>query len=374
MKIIKPLVSLAATWSRGKMPATQAERNAAVKAIPIAERGKLSITAAREYCEHLSNAFTGRRTNRTTSRIITRLGLIAKSGVGNQTLISAGPANGSYSHIPMPTHGTPSRTAVRLPYGTPADRVDALRERAVIEARNWCLRSGAAGGTSTTIILTDDPARIGYKLVMSQNWNTYAGSAKKYPAAEDHHTITVPRAWRMRVERRGLARLDGMLTLDAAPLDARGEIELFAAVWVSQARGYGVEMHRGVIARCGKITYHADTLGTAMRGIQQKLAWARLPREQREAKIAALRGDDPEILAKRYANFNVEVCVSDAESVGACAYGIKSWCNAVGLDYEAGCAPIAAVLAGYVARPQPEARAAILHAVRRHREQTKLAA
>ncbi len=64
-------------------------------------------------------------------------------------------------------------------------------------------------------------------------------------------------------------------------------------------------------------------------------------------------------------NQTVSVRISDARAMGACDYGIRSWCNATGLSYQAGIASVDEVLAGYLKYPAPEARAAILHALRR---------
>ena len=59
--------------------------------------------------------------------------------------------------------------------------------------------------------------------------------------------------------------------------------------------------------------------------------------------------------------------VPDARDTGSCEFGILSWCNAVGLDYKAGAAPLQRVLDAFRVRPQIEVRRAVLNAVRRHR-------
>lgn len=58
---------------------------------------------------------------------------------------------------------------------------------------------------------------------------------------------------------------------------------------------------------------------------------------------------------------------TDARAIGACEYGIRSWCARTGISYEAGQATVAEVYAAYQASPAPEARFAILHAARRAR-------
>lgn len=56
--------------------------------------------------------------------------------------------------------------------------------------------------------------------------------------------------------------------------------------------------------------------------------------------------------------------MKDGRAVGACEYGIRSWCNTVGLDYDKGCEPVSRVLEGFRQRPQREVRLAVLHAFR----------
>ena len=76
-------------------------------------------------------------------------------------------------------------------------------------------------------------------------------------------------------------------------------------------------------------------------------------------------------LPERYQGRDIYVSVGDAHESGSCDFGIRSWCEAVGLDYESGEAPLAMVLEGFRSRPQEEVRRAVLYAVRRHRAQRK---
>lgn len=216
------------------------------------------------------------------------------------------------------------------------------------------------------IILTTDPARVGVEQGDYLDWNYYS-KATKYPKKIVNTTITVPAQWISRVEKRGLAQAGGMMTLDAQPLESRGSIELFAAVWVVQGRGYQVEAVRGVIACEGDVTYHGADADQAIAGLRRKAAWAKLPAAVKRERIARLQASAPETFAKRYRGIRAEVCIADAQAIGACEYGIRSWCEATGLDYDAGCETLDRVLDAYIERPQPEARQAILHAVRRAR-------
>ena len=58
------------------------------------------------------------------------------------------------------------------------------------------------------------------------------------------------------------------------------------------------------------------------------------------------------------------VSVSDAHGIGACDYGVRSWCHRVGFDYNAGAAPYRDVLKAYSAYPLPEVMATLLAVLR----------
>jgi hypothetical protein len=68
------------------------------------------------------------------------------------------------------------------------------------------------------------------------------------------------------------------------------------------------------------------------------------------------------------------VHVQDARAVGACEYGIRSWCYATGLQaaYAAGCATLRQVWDAYQAQPRAEARATILAVLKRVRRKLLL--
>lgn len=219
------------------------------------------------------------------------------------------------------------------------------------------MKFGAAGGGSIRFGLTALPAEVGYQVSMSSNRDTYAKSSKwgHAEAAEDHHYITLPRAYMSRVVRRGLAVVDGMPTLDAAILDAPEGVELYAARWARQGRGYKVETDTGYIARSGRNTYHAATVAAALRGLQRKTDGVKLTGPTM-ARLAELHG-------------SAWVPLAAVRAVGACDYGIRSWVERTGMraQYEAGGATVAEVAAGYAVCPAPEARAAVLYAIRQAR-------
>jgi hypothetical protein len=89
------------------------------------------------------------------------------------------------------------------------------------------------------------------------------------------------------------------------------------------------------------------------------------------ARLAA--ADLGELVAKAQ---GVVMRLADAKAVGACDYGIKSWVQsvelAIGTDEldSTSAARIEDVYAAYQREPRSEARAAILHALRRTRKIT----
>lgn len=364
------LWALALDWSLVG-PETQAAREAAIKACRGRRQivnGSRAIRAAREAVEAAAAAIRAERRDRLHRRATVALGY-------EPTVANCPPtarAIGRPDDRRQPTHGAPrpDRERVRLPAGSLEDR---LRRRTTALLRSTSpLREGAAGGTTYVVELTRDPAAVRYTVTIGTNRDTYKGRYKGWAAREDHHRLVVPHGWLARVYRRGLACVDGMLTLDAAPLDhAPDGIALYAAVWAEQGRGYEVHTRRGVLAIAADGTaYHGADARAAVQGLQRKLGAGRLSAEW-SALVAA---STEKFRAAVAPHADLLVRVADARAIGACEYGIRSWCATVGLDYDAGAATLAQVLAGYERQPAPEARAAILHALRRARRQVRLAA
>lgn len=348
------LWALAIARSRD-LPDTQAKREATIKACRGRKQiisGSRSVRVAREAVEAAAADIRTARRERAHRRAVAHLGYTP-------------------THWP-PRSGTqkPPRERALLPSGTLEERLQQ-RTAALLYAASP-LREGAAGGTVYRVVLTRDPAAVRYRTEIHTNRDTYQGRYKGWVAREDHHSVTAPHGWLVRVHKRGLAEIDGLLTLDAAPLDhAPQGIRLYAAVWAEQGRGYEVHTRRGVIALADDGTaYHGRDLDQALRGLARKLTGRRLSAEW--AALAAASIDRFRAAVAPHADLQVRV--SDARAIGACEYGIRQWCAQVGLDYEAGAATLAEVLAGYERHSAPEARAAIIHALRRARRQPVLAA
>lgn len=263
-------------------------------------------------------------------------------------------------YLPKRVQSGNRRAPVLLPEGTPVVRLLVARTLAVKTMAKSVLRCGASGGHSMRVVFTSDASKVHYTVVMTQNHSTYAGAYKGWSANEDNHTITVPTDWRLRVERKGLADLGGMMTLDAHALVPDGDVRLYAATWVSQGRGYSVKVDRGFIAVLGEEHFHASSAQAASTGVRRKVKSA--------ARVPAY-GLSVEAFIARHMGCHLMVYVKDAEESGSCDYGIRSWCAHVGLDYNLGEAPLEDILVGFRMRPQDEVRRAVLHAVRRERSE-----
>lgn len=267
-------------------------------------------------------------------------------------------------HVPQRSSTPPnSRTPVRLPPGNLVQRLENVRVQAVSEVAHALMRHGAAGGHTMRVGFALDASKVKYVVTMDQNRDTYAGAYKGWSASEDHHLIVVPMDWRVRVERKGLARLGGMMTLDAHPLISDGDVLVYAATWARQSRSYDVKVDRGYIATLGNEHFHADSAQAAIKGVRRKVKSAEAPIHAAVSPYALT----VDAFIKRYERQKITVSVRDAQESGSCDFGIRSWCAVVGLDYEAGEAPLEAILRGFELRPQEEVQRAVLYAVRRDR-------
>lgn len=258
-----------------------------------------------------------------------------------------------FNHAPAP-----SRFG-RLPQGTPAQRLEAVRKAAIKACAQSCFRHGAAGGNSFKVEFADASSQVTYEVVMDSNRNTYSGSFKGWLANEDHHRLCAPADWRKRVESKGLAVLDGMMTLDAHLIHQRDGVAVYAAVWARQSKGYQVITERGYLATGHGLSFHGDSADAANKGLERKLRAA-----GRDAPVPAMNLD-VEGFIQRFSKYaRVMVSIDDARETGACEFGIRSWCEAVGIEIDLEEVPMKRVLQGFAERPQVEVRRAVLHAVR----------
>jgi hypothetical protein len=251
-------------------------------------------------------------------------------------------------------------------------RLAQCRISAVTAAAKRCLRHGAAGGYSMQVKLTSDARAIDYMVTMASNRNTYGGSFKGWQASEDHHKITVPVDWRTRVLKRGLATIGGMLTLTAQQLVSHGDIELFQATWVEQGRGYQVNVRHGTIALLDDESFHAEDPQKAINGVLRKVEQARGSAQPTKRNGYELNTQEFILRYERYRDLDVHV--EDALDVGACEFGVRSWCQRVGIDIEQGFVPLRCLLEGFSQCPLIEVRRTVLHVVAEHRARQRFVA
>lgn len=262
------------------------------------------------------------------------------------------------SALPRPS----GRPAIGLPLGTPATRLCALRKAVVTEHAQHAFRHGASGGTTFTVEFAAQTSDVDYSLSLGRNYDLYRGAYRGWGANIDHHRIHVPADWRVRVARRGLAMLGGLMTLDALAIEGPAGVELYAAVWARQGRGFDVQTDRGFIAVSGGESFHSDTAEGAISGLRRKGQSA----SARAASIADMKSA-VEVFITKYSKFAIDISLEDARKSGSCEYGIRSWCASVGIDIARGQVPMAELLEGFRCMPQTEVRRAVLRAVRRNR-------
>lgn len=335
------LFNLAVAWSAGSsLPGTQLARNDAIRSLPRRRKtldGKSGITHIRGAVESVANQARANRAARDKARSRPWIRETPAHNIGRKPVI-------------LPSQIEPDHDA----------RIAKIVQRKVFRVLVNNFRINDHG--KEVFQITTDPASVGVRQESSNDWDFYS-KRTRYPKLRTDTTVTVPRAWRSRVERRDLAIIDGMMTLDAQPAEGAPEdVELFSAVWVAQGRGFDLNVTRGYIARFRDgTTYHGDSANAALRGIARKI------------KGVKIKGELNDLLAKHGIGGLVErapdltVTLGDARATGACEYGIRSWCNLCGLPYEAGEASIARVYAAYREHPMPEARAALLRALRRQK-------
>lgn len=264
-KIGKKLFMEAVRWSREGTPDTKKARLEAVQAIKGRKRmptKKMEAETA-EYMANLSTEMrTARRSHRADRRDIT----------------------------PAPI----------------VERVKLRRERLILEG-SIRQRDSYSGETMTTI-LTGKPNAY----TTTSAGDQYSRSCK-YRMTDAEHVITVPSDWYRSVYKRGLARIDGMMTLSAEPVDADG-YTVYRAVWI-RSKGKQLTAQHGYIAIDPEHgAAHAATEAAAKGLLTRRANEARLARH--EAKI---RADLQDMHLNGYAS--ITVTIGDSIAAGNCKPG-----------------------------------------------------
>ena len=247
------------------------------------------------------------------------------------------------------THGWPRRKqagdpGAPLPTGTLEQRLLRRTDAAIQAGLAWTQQ--AAGGTNIRVTFGAPMLTIR----KYSNRDVYRGQYRGWAATELDVRVQVPREWLRTVSRRGLAVVDGLLTLEARHLDRVGDVDLYAAAWVERGRGYSATVERGVLAISGATSYHGTDAAGALRGIARKQA--------------GVPGAPPRLPVRKYPDLRVSL--ADVRQVGACESGIRSWCHATGMSdaLERGWATVTELAPAYERMPARELRAAVMLAAR----------
>lgn len=239
-----------------------------------------------------------------------------------------------------------------------AETIEQLTQRMGLDADSvYCYGNVGARTGATNVFVRAEKEK---------DWNYYAKSCK-FPKISYHISLGAGPDWDQQVEARGLAFLGGMITLEAKParrhkkalaLAESLNVELYEAAWARKERGYSAVLERGFIAvkrtSLGILPvtgYHSDSALAAVEGAHRKfqnLDVEELPVDRRDVPLDAV------------------ATWADADAVGACAPGVKNWCDTVGIDHTEDSVPLIDVIRGYYQKPAPEARAIILRVLRNH--------
>lgn len=241
-----------------------------------------------------------------------------------------------------------------------------IRLNAIEKTAEQCIRYGASGGCYVSITFAKSVTEVEYRIETQSNYNTYRGRYKGWAATEDHHFICVPKDWRHRVQRKGLAILDGMMTLDARLLESPANMEVYAAVWARQGRGFSAITEHGFVAVSGNASFHADSYEKAIHGLSRKLKALKTG-----LGVKANLELPIENFISKFSRYNCDVGIDDARKSGSCEYGILSWCASTGIDHARCSITIQEALNAFRQLPQIEVRQAVLYAVKRHRREQK---
>ncbi len=172
----------------------------------------------------------------------------------------------------------------------------------------------------------------------------------RWIAGDPQFELAVPEGWLDTVQTRGLAVVDGLLTLAATPDHEHGGAQVYLATWARQGAGYALLVEHGYIASYGGTAVHGETaakaLATLMRRRQaiarEDAAPAALVADAQrwESAVKALAsalgldastvrtqasGVSHAVLSSLRTGLSVTVRIGDSESAGNCISGTRDW-------------------------------------------------
>jgi hypothetical protein len=264
------------------------------------------------------------------------------------------------------------RDAILLPQGTMEERLHRATREWFLNAMINNIDLSVAGSEKYIVKLTRDPTQVSAKASTWKDFgDQYRGAYKGWAKTAMRFEATVPHDWLTRVWRRDLEETGGLITLDAQELDCHVDgVEVFAVRWMRQGRGKSVVVEYGFIARTDdrEVSFHGASYHAALTGLARK-------RHLATVGAAEVAREAVERFADRWEKrTDLVATLADAEAIGACSYGIQSWCHTQGLSsqLDAKQATVAQLARAYRQRPLPEVRSTILYAARR--QETRLAA
>lgn len=206
------------------------------------------------------------------------------------------------------------------------DRVCARVTRAVHLAYKQCSynksqSSWAGGNHSTNVVVVQRKTAGGAAGNSERVWSDNG----KWSGTNSSHQITVSWGWIQTVRNRGLAVVDGMLTLSAEPCEGlRDGEEAYTARWVQQGRGVSLTCVDGYLYRVGDGFMHARSLQGARKAAVARLAAIAEEKARQEKEIATAKEEISTL-------HNVTIRRDEIPSFVACSSGIADWIAKRGL-------------------------------------------
>lgn len=217
---------------------------------------------------------------------------------------------------------TYTRRAPYVPYSMPgrAERIET-RTRCAVE------RAHGDAGFRTTEHGHETIVRCGGVASAQSTVGTcYPGdfglpNSYNYQVACSTHTLTVPHTWLVRVAARGIAIVDGLVTLDAVQISPG----IYRAIWVRQGRGTSLVEEHGVLCRDGLEFSHGRDVVQARATLARRVRLSERARaEKAEDEVARAAAAFAEIGLAVVAQ-SVLVTASDSTAAGNCASGTLDW-------------------------------------------------
>jgi len=223
-----------------------------------------------------------------------------------------------------------------MPYYNRADFRQAVASRWVDDA-----------GHSTSVYVAEHHDRApGVHSVANVVWDN---KGKGRSGTASAHQFWLARNWPKRVAAKGIALIDGLLTLDAAPIKSKlpcATVEAYEAKWCGQSRGTYLYEGAGVILRLSPNDpwVHGPTIEGAYRVAKRRASDRRVNRQV--MRDQAIESGDWSSVWPDLDLDAIQVCIKDSLSVGNCKPGTYAWVARHLPEYvDVDCAPATVVLA-----------------------------